>query len=106
MKQVEITCNSTTIAGREELQRRFTECEALLKRVLDALQLVQQQSSVADELAKSCTGVSEWITETKVRVQECQRPWNDEPELEGIVADLEVSFKLIYYILVQSNPNL
>ena len=92
MKQVETTNNSTTMSGREQLQQRYTESEALLKQVLQALQLVQQQSSLADELSKSCDEVSDWITESKAKVVECRKPWNNETELEGSVADLEVRF--------------
>ena len=98
MKQVEITNNSTTMSGREQLQQRYTESEALLKQVLQALQLVQQQSSLADELSKSCDEVSDWITESKAKVVECRKPWNNETELEGAVADLEVRFDVIYTV--------
>lgn len=91
MQQVETTCNSTTMSGREQLQHRLNESEALLKQVLQALQLVQQQSSLADDLNKSCNGVSDWMAESRAKVVECRKPWNDETELESSVADLEVS---------------
>ena len=88
--QVEVTANSSTIGGREDLQQRLTTCEHSLKDLLDALQLVQQKTSLTDDLSHLSDEVAEWITQSKARLVDCATPCNTETEIDSKLAELEV----------------
>ena len=105
--QVEVTSNTSTIGGRENLQQRLTTCDQSVKEILDGLQLVQQKTSLTDELSHLSTEVSDWLAQSKLRLAECSAPWNTEADIEAKVSELEVScrFRIETELLLELGEN-
>lgn len=90
MSQVEVTSNSTSLVGRDNLQEKLKSCEKSLKGLSDALLLIQHKSSLADDMEQFCNEVSNWLQEAEQMLKKCETPWNSESELETKLSDLEV----------------
>lgn len=89
-KQVDITSNTTTVAGNEALQARLSECNSHLKHILQLLDNVKYRDDLAETCSQTCKTVSDWLVDAQHIKAQCSRQWKDKEDLELLSSELEV----------------